>query len=154
MNWFHNLMRKIMRRTFLPHCFYCAPIEQCIEFKSRDKSKHAFIWAKQPDGDTKFRYLYWLSSKLSESQLKDIEKSDDKLEKAHEYKRHERDFKFFDAIFAHCRGYVDSTGADISGLPLNEQIDYLKKWFPDHVERVIYYIFDEAISETLCKKKV
>jgi hypothetical protein len=142
-----------MRRVFLPHSFYCTPIEQCIEFKSKD-GKHAFIWAKQPDGDTKFRYLYWLSSKLSEAQLRDIEKSDDKMEKAHEYKRYERDFKFFDAVFARCKGYIGEEGKDISSLETGDQIAYLKKWFPDHVERVIYFIFDEAITETMCKKKV
>ena len=152
--WLSNFIRKIMRRVFLPHSFYCTPIEQCIEFKSKDGSKHAFIWAKQPDGDTKFRYLYWLSSKLSEAQLKDIENSDDKMEKAHEYKRYERDFKFFDAVFARCKGYIGEGGKDISSLETGDQIAYLKKWFPDHVERVIYFIFDEAITETMCKKKV
>jgi hypothetical protein len=152
-NWIYNLVRKIMRRIFLPHSFYCAPIEQGIEFKSKDGLKHSFIWAKQPDGDTKFRYLYWLSSKLTESQLRDIEKSDSKLEEAHNYKRHERDFRFFDMIFVRCKGYIDEKGSDISVLGISEQIEYLKKWFPDHVERVIYFIFDEAITDTICKKK-
>lgn len=154
MNFVYNFIRKILRGIFLPHSYSCSAIEQCIEFKSKDGTKHSFIWAKQPDGDTKFKYLYWLSSKLSESQLRDIEKSSDKLEKAHEYKRHERDFKFFDSIFSKSKGYMDENGKDISLLPPLEQIAYLKKWFPDHVEKVIYFIFDESIMETVCKKKV
>jgi hypothetical protein len=154
MNSISNFIRKVMRRVFFPHSFYCGPIEQCIEFRSKDKSKHAFIWASQPDGDAKFKYLYWLSSKLSETQLREIEDSPDKLEQAHKFKRSERDFIFFDSVFTRCKGYVDEKGTDISLLSKSEQLEYLKKWFPDHVERVIYFIFDDAITETLCKKKV
>ena len=153
MNAIHNFIRRLLRAAFLPKVFACAALEQCIEFKTKDGSKRAYIWAKQPDGDAKFRYTYYLASKLSESQLREIEKADDKLEKAHQFKRYERDFKFFEPIFSRCSGYTNEEGRDIGSLPTSEQIAYLRKWFPDHIERVVYFMFDEAIAETICKKK-
>lgn len=149
----HNLMRRMLLWIVGPKQFVCGPTEQCIEFVGKYR-RRARIWVKQPDGDMKLQYQYWLASKLSESQLRDIEEAPDKMERAHKYKREERDFLFFDKVFSRCdAGYVDDKGHPINDLSTDEQIQYLKKWFPDHVEKAIYFAFDDAIGDALCKKK-
>ena len=132
-----------------PSPFACGR-EIAIEFKSGNR--YGKIWVIQPDGDMKLQYTYHTANKLAESQLKQISDAEDKVEQLHITKRKDRDFNFFERIFLRCEGY-SIEGKNLSSLSRQDQLEQLEKWHPEHIEALVYEVFDREIGELKHKKK-
>jgi hypothetical protein len=144
-----NKVKRWIESVFPATPFMCGR-EITIEFKSG--KRFARIVVIQPDGETKLQYSYHTANKLQESKLKDWKNAEDKIEFLHITKRKERDFVFFDRIFKRAECYIVD-GKKIEDMSRGEQIELLKKWHPEHIEVLIYKVFDEEIGELSYKKK-